>query len=232
MQFVPPDSKVHKLETRSTCMDGGCISNKLDTTKTICLPTFCSYRESVSQSKKGQVYVDHSDSSAAFPSMVHPIIENIYTRSNFHSPISKSFGRPKPKLTTIRSKSNINLSSMEGFQQQYSAEDLSDKTTNLLESSQKPGTLHSYKTGWQMWSSWCLSRKVAPVSAAVNWGLESSSNLFSEGLEYRCINGYRSAISTYHEKAEGIPIGQHPEVCQLLSGVLITITDLHSQNTL
>ena len=39
---------------------------------------------------------------------------------------------------------------MEGFQQQYSAEDLSDKTTNLLESSQKPGTLHSYKTGWQM----------------------------------------------------------------------------------
>ena len=35
----------HKLATRSTCMDGGFISNKLDT----CLPTFCSYKESVSQ---------------------------------------------------------------------------------------------------------------------------------------------------------------------------------------
>ena len=147
MQVVPPDSKVHKLETRSTCMDGGCISNKLDTPKSICLPTFCSYRESVSQSNAGQVYVDHSDSSVAFPTMVHPIIENIYTRSNFHSPISKSFGRPKPKPTSTVSKSNINLSSMEGFQQQYSAEGLSDKTTNLLESSQKLGTLHYYKTG-------------------------------------------------------------------------------------
>ena len=147
MQVVPPDSKVHKLETRSTCMDGGCISNKLDTPKSICLPTFCSYRESVSQSNEGQVYVDHSDSSVAFPTMVHPIIENIYTRSNFHSPISKSFGRPKPKPTSTVSKSNISLSSMEGFQQQYSAEGLSDKTTNLLESSQKLGTLHYYKTG-------------------------------------------------------------------------------------
>ena len=50
--------------------------------------------------------------------------------------------------------------------------------------------------------------------------LEFFLNLFSEGLYYRTINGYRSAISAYHGKAEGIPIGQHPKVCQLLSGVL------------
>ena len=49
--------------------------------------------------------------------------------------------------------------------------------------------------------------------------LEFLPNLFSEGLEYRIINGYRSAISAYHEKAERIPIGQHPKVYQLLSGV-------------
>ena len=45
MQVVPPDPKVHKLATRSTCMDGGGISNTLDTPKSIRLPTFCSYRE-------------------------------------------------------------------------------------------------------------------------------------------------------------------------------------------
>ena len=49
--------------------------------------------------------------------------------------------------------------------------------------------------------------------------LEFLSNLFSEGLKYRPIKGYISAISAYHEKAEGISIGQHPKVCQLLSGV-------------
>ena len=41
---VPPDPKVDKLATRSACMEGGCISNKLDTPKSICLPIFCSYR--------------------------------------------------------------------------------------------------------------------------------------------------------------------------------------------
>ena len=30
---------------------------------------------------------------------------------------------------------------------------------------------------------------------------------------------YRSAMSGHHEKVEGIPIRQHPKVCQLLSGV-------------
>ena len=41
IQVVPPDLKVHKLATRSTRMDGGCVSNKLDTPKSICFPTFC-----------------------------------------------------------------------------------------------------------------------------------------------------------------------------------------------
>ena len=45
------------------------------------------------------------------------------------------------------------------------------------------------------------------------------SRLFTEGLEYRTINGYRSAMSAYQEKAEGVSIGQHPKVCQLLSGI-------------
>ena len=49
--------------------------------------------------------------------------------------------------------------------------------------------------------------------------LEFLSNLVSEGLQYRTINGYRSTMSAYHEEVKGIPIGQHPKVCQLLSGV-------------
>ena len=66
-----------------------------------------------------------------------------------------------------------------------------------------------------------------PVSFKKNWSrfcrckscVRIFIQLFSEGLEYRTINGYRSAISVYHEKAEGIPIAQHPKVCQLLSGI-------------
>ena len=96
-------------------MNGGCVSNKLDRPKSIHLPTFCSYKESVSKSNEGQVYVDHNNTSVAFPTMVHQVIENVYTKSNFHSPISKSFDRLKPEPTPIVSESNIGLSGMEGF---------------------------------------------------------------------------------------------------------------------
>ena len=138
--------------------------------------------------------------------MAHPVTENVYTRSNFHSPISNSFERPKPKPTPIVSELNISLSSLGGLWQQYFIEGLSDQTNDLLESSRR------------LWGSWCLSRKIDPISGGVNCVLEFLSNLFSEGLEHRTINGYRSAILAYHEKGERISIGQYPKVCELLSG--------------
>ena len=111
---------------------------------------------------------------------------------------------------------------MEGLRQQYSAEGLSDQTIDLLESIRRRDTLHHYKMGWRRWGSWCISRKIDPVSAGVNFVLGFLSNLFSERLEYRTINGFTSSIGAYHEKVEGIPIEQHPKVCQLLSGVFKT----------
>ena len=70
------------------------------------------------------------------------------------------------------------------------------------------------KRGGESGVAGVFQEKIDPISAGVNCVLEFLSNLFSEGLEYRNINEYRSAISAYHEKAEGIPIGQHPKVYQ------------------
>jgi len=43
--------------------------------------------------------------------------------------------------------------------------------------------------------------------------------LFDSGLACRTINSHRSAISAYHELVEGKPVGQHPRVCGLITGV-------------
>ena len=43
--------------------------------------------------------------------------------------------------------------------------------------------------------------------------------LFKEGLEYSTINSHRSAISAYHCHVDSIPVGQHPQICSLLTGV-------------
>ena len=43
---------------------------------------------------------------------------------------------------------------------------------------------------------------------------------FDEGLEYRTINTYRSALSGVLPPLEGFPVGQHPIVVRLLKGIL------------
>ena len=45
------------------------------------------------------------------------------------------------------------------------------------------------------------------------------STLFEKGLQYEAINSRRSAISAYHNYVDGKPVGKHPRVCALLTGV-------------
>ena len=131
IQVVAPDPKVKKTGNQIHMQIWWMHLYKLDTPKGIRLHTFCSYRESVSQSNEGQAYMNHNNTSVAFPTIVYPVTENVYTRSNFHSLISKSFDRPKPKPTPIVSEPNISLS-MEGLLKQHSAEGLSDQCSVIL----------------------------------------------------------------------------------------------------
>lgn len=42
---------------------------------------------------------------------------------------------------------------------------------------------------------------------------------FDKGLEYSTLNVYRSAISAFHPNIEGTPVGSHPLIRRLMSGV-------------
>lgn len=44
------------------------------------------------------------------------------------------------------------------------------------------------------------------------------ADLFVEGYKYNSLNSYRSAISSVHEKVDGLDVGQHPLVTRLLKG--------------
>ena len=52
IQVVPPDPKVHKPATRSSCMDAGCISNKLDKPKGITFPPFVLIGRAIAKAMK------------------------------------------------------------------------------------------------------------------------------------------------------------------------------------
>ena len=47
---------------------------------------------------------------------------------------------------------------------------------------------------------------------------ESYRELFQEGFSYSSLNSYRSAISSVHERTEGIPVGKHLVIVRILKG--------------
>ena len=46
------------------------------------------------------------------------------------------------------------------------------------------------------------------------------AKLHSEGYKYQSLNAYCSAILSTHEYVDGISVGSHPTVSQLLQGAL------------
>ena len=45
------------------------------------------------------------------------------------------------------------------------------------------------------------------------------SVIFWEKNEYSAINTYKSALSAYHVKVDNHPVGKHPKVCNLMTGL-------------
>ena len=109
---------------------------------------------------------------------------------------------------------------MAGFQERLSLQGVSEEITQLIAKSRRQGTLRNDKSAWKKWFGWCDSWKVDPSRCLVNYVLEYLSSLFyHEKLLYRTIGLHRSAISTYHVHVNDKPIGQHPLVCSLFSGI-------------
>ena len=57
----------------------------------------------------------------------------------------------------------------------------------------------------------------SPIQAV----LDFLADLFDQGLVYRTIGCYRSAISAYHEGINGISVGKHPRVTALMGGASV-----------
>ena len=57
-----------------------------------------------------------------------------------------------------------------------------------------------------------------PVAGPVSEVANILANLYEEGYQYRSLNSYRSAISSAHDRVDGLSIGQHPLITRLMAG--------------
>ena len=112
-----------------------------------------------------------------------------------HEIVSPSRGKEIPSSSGISS-----------IREQYENKGFSKSASEIMLHARRESTTSAYKTRWNKWVLWSNERQVDPFTAPVNQVVEFLSELYQEGLEYRTINVYRSAISAYHCMVNGSPI--------------------------
>ena len=122
-------------------------------------------------------------------------------------------------ISPSRRKEIPSSSGISSIREQYENKGFSKSASEIMLHARRESTTSAYKARWNKWVLWSNERQVDLFTAPVNQVVEFLSELYQEGLEYRTINVYRSAISAYHCMVNGSPIGKAKEVRLLLAGI-------------
>ena len=101
----------------------------------------------------------------------------------------------------------------------YKRKEFQGRFSNLIIKSRRSSFNSNYESAWGKWAGCCAERKIDPFCSNINQILEFLSQHFQNGLQYRTINNYRSAISAFHDHIQGKSVGEHPRICSLVAGV-------------
>ena len=169
--------------------------------------------------QRQSTYDNPCNSSLTITTVVPRNNENVHTTTNFIDLEERSLKKSKGRNSSPCPKQNFQISGMDGLRARLQKEGVSREASNLIIKSRRSSSNSNYESAWGKWASWCAERKIDPFCSNINQILEFLSQLFQNGLQYRTINNYRSAISAFHDHIQGKPVGDHPKIRSLVAGV-------------
>ena len=113
---------------------------------------------------------------------------------------------------------NAPTSHVEHLRESLSSQGLSGQATELILNSWRSKTNRSYDSLFGRWNRRCSEQGSDPFSGPVSEVPNFLASLY-KGYQYNSVNAYRSAISSVHDKADGVPVGQHPIITRLIKGI-------------
>ncbi|XP_065918856.1 integrase/recombinase xerD homolog [Dysidea avara] len=217
-QTVISASSICELETRSTSSGHRCLYSGLEqpSREAVCQsplgfdrqsPISSSYPRSSGASTgctsmEGPTMVSHAPANAGQSTNPYPTV----SRHNTASVSEQSTGH-HPTISCV------------GYiRQQCEGSHLSQTATDLVLSSWRDRSTKSYNSSFGKWASWCAERNRNPFSGPISDVANFLAELFEQGYQHSSLNSYRSAISSTHEKVDGMPVGQHPTIVRVLKG--------------
>ena len=115
-------------------------------------------------------------------------------------------------------KVNPPASRMAYLQEKLSGSSLSEEASRLFLASWRAKSNQSYDSHFRKWISWCSERGSNPVSGPIAEVANFLADLYEQGYQSRSLNAFRSAISSVHDRVDGVEVGKHPMVTRLLKG--------------
>jgi hypothetical protein len=124
-----------------------------------------------------------------------------------------------PAATTSNASGGVQHNTTTSRVERLDGQGFSDQATDFTLKSCRTKTNKSYDSLFRRWNRWCAQWGSNPFSGPVSEIANFLASLYQEGYQYNSINAYRSAISSVHEKVDGVATGQHPLITRMLKGV-------------
>ena len=215
LQTIQPASTLHEPETRTRGDRMQCIQHGLVTTAGICESFMVSDRKSPSTSQISRGPIDSNNPIVESPTMVPHSPEHAVR----HTPPPPEQEGTLPADTLVQqARCPPTTSCVDNLRERYRSQRLSGEASKLLLASWRQKSSKSYDSLLTKWASWCDKRNCDPFLGDVSEVVNFLAQLFEQGYQYRSLSAYRSAISSVHDKVDGVNIGQHPLVAQVLQG--------------
>ena len=218
----PPEQsseEVSQLAPPPLCDSNGCLYYVLVGGSWVCISPILPNQQMSAESSPRGVCGGANSSSVGYPTLVPSTPGPPNTIPPDVTSTRATSGGPLQQSTPTSGEKPAPASHLEAIRERHIAEGVSRKASKLIQAGWSKGTNKAYQSGWSRWASWCVRRKIDPISADISHFLEFLAGLYDEGLQHRSINAIRSAVSMTHKHVEGSPIGQHPLVTRLLMGI-------------
>lgn len=194
----------------------GCNVTQLERTPCICVSSISTSSCSAGQDSISPMQDCLNSFTVATQNMVFRSITTTDLTTNTTSLNSKSIDTIKRKVSTSKH-SNVRSSRLGIIKQSVRDKRFSEEVAEFVSQSRRPSTRKVYDAKWRIFTGWCRTKQIDPVTAPINVVADFLLHLFQvKKCQISTIKGYRSTISNTLKFKTGRIIGSHPVISELI----------------
>lgn len=183
------------------------------------VPSIFSYLQSIAEDPTGEGSGNYHCAEMANTNVVACLDENAGRQSSTTTQKKETAVSSEQSRKDSPSISKTGAADVPLVWRSLESQGISTEASRIIVQSWRSGTTTQYQTYYKKWESFCCRRKINPLQATLQDGINFLGDLFATGVGYSCINTARSALSSIIVLPGSVHFGSHPLVTRFVKGV-------------